>query len=137
MIVLDASAFVKLVVKEEGSMKANSEVSAAIIRGEIVAAPDIALAETLNSIWKNHKVLKNISKEETRQYTERTLDVWDKLVKIDTVKLAESAMNIAISNNITLYDSLYVAAAKTNNSALMTFDQELIKKADKLEITIL
>lgn len=137
MIVIDASAIVKLVIKEEGSLKATTEMEAAIAKGEIIVSPDVALAETLNAIWKHYKLLKDISKEEVGQRVDMALLVWDKITKIETEKLAHTAIGIATSNNITAYDSLYIAASKSNNAPLLTFDEGIKNKAEKLDLTLI
>lgn len=137
MIVVDASALVKLVVKEEDSSKAIAEVEGAINRGEVVVSADIALAETLSAIWKHHKILKDISLNELNGKIDTALLIWDRIVKIDTGGLAHNAMGVALTNNITTYDSLYVAACRANNAPLLTFDEGIIKRADKLGIRLL
>lgn len=137
MIILDADAIVKLVIKEEGSGKAIREVNKAIENGNIIAVPDIALAESLNAIWKHFNLLKDISKKELDMAVEQLLFVWDKITKFDTKKLAQSAIDLAITYNITTYDSLYIAAAKANNSSLLTFDGGIIKKASLIGIKLL
>jgi predicted nucleic acid-binding protein len=41
-------------------------------------------------------------------------------------------MHIAISQNITLYDALFIAAAQKMNAPLYTADKKLCAKTDKL-----
>jgi len=49
-IVLDASALVKLVIEETGSLEARRVVREAFAYGLNINAPDIALAEALNAL---------------------------------------------------------------------------------------
>lgn len=137
MIVIDASAIVKLVINEEGSVRAGKEIQMAIGRGEVVVSPDIALAETLNSIWKHCRILKDLSVDELDQRLDMTLLVWNKITKIDTEKLAEEALGVAARHGITAYDALYIAASRSNNAALLTFDRKLMDKAKELDIALL
>ncbi|MDE1768577.1 MAG: type II toxin-antitoxin system VapC family toxin [Candidatus Micrarchaeota archaeon] len=137
MIIVDASAIVKLVVKEENSSKAIAEIEGAINRGEVIVSADIALAETLSAIWKHHKILKDISLNELNDKIDVALLIWDRIVKIDTRPLAHKAMEVALANNLTTYDSLYVAACKANNAPLLTFDDGIINRADELDIQLL
>jgi predicted nucleic acid-binding protein len=44
---------------------------------------------------------------------------------VGTPELVEEALNIALTQNITIYDSLYVAASKKLTGTLYTADQKL------------
>ncbi len=134
MMVVDASALVKLVIKEEGSLRATSEIESAISRGEIIVSPDIALAEVLNAIWKHYKLLKDIGKEDVSQRVDMALLVWDKVTKIETRKLAHAAIGIAASDNLTAYDSLYAAISMSNNAPLLTDNIKDFQKVEGLKI---
>lgn len=137
MIILDASVLTKLVVKEEHSIRAIKEVNDAIQNGEIIASPDIALAESLNSVWKHLTLLKDISKKEADEAVGQLLFIWNKITKFETESLAQRGIEIAVENNLPVYDSLYVAASKSNNALLFTFDSGITKKAEKLGIRLL
>jgi predicted nucleic acid-binding protein len=137
MIILDASALTKLVVKEENSMRTIREVNEAIQMGETIASPDIALAESLNSVWKHVTLLKDINKKEADEAAEQLFFIWNKITKLGTEGLAQIGMEIAIGNNLPVYDSLYIAASKSNNAPLFTFDSGMAKKAGKLGIRLL
>ena len=56
-MILDASVLVKLVITEPGSERARDIVRRALSEGEAMACPDIALAEALNALWKQHALL--------------------------------------------------------------------------------
>ena len=49
-----------------------------------------------------------------------------------TREIKDEAMQIAISQNITVYDALFIAAAQKINAALFTADKKLCAKTDKL-----
>ncbi|MGI0134492.1 MAG: type II toxin-antitoxin system VapC family toxin [Candidatus Micrarchaeaceae archaeon] len=137
MIILDASALVKLVVKEEGSARAIMEVNRAIQHGELVASPDLALAESLNAIWKHVKMLKDMGENEASSSVEKLLFVWQRITHLGTDELAHNAIKIALENNMPAYDSLYIAASRAHDSPLFTFDGGIIGNADKLGIRLL
>ncbi len=137
MIILDANAIVKLVIREEGSPKTENEVTAAIGNGDILASPDIALAEALNALWKHFSFAKDINKTELDKSTEKLLFIWDKISKIETSKLASKAIYIAAKDKLAVYDCLYIVASKVYNAPLLTFDKGIIKKAEELGIKLL
>ena len=137
MIILDASALVRLVIREECSPKAVMETEKAIKAGDIVAAPDIALAEALNAIWKHFSLAKDIGRAELEGAVEQLLFIWDKITKLDTSNLAVAGVRISTANRFAVYDSLYIAASRSENAPLLTFDSDMINLADKLGITLL
>lgn len=137
MIILDANALVKLVIKEEGSLKAEKEVAKAIENGEVLASPEIALAEALNGAWKHFSLIKDISRKELSDSTIKLVFMWNRITKLETKNLAQKAIEIAAENHLNAYDSLYVAACKSNNAPLLTFDDGIIKRARGLDIQLL
>ena len=137
MIIIDANAIVKLVIKEEGSLKAEKEVAKAIENGEVLASPEIALAEALNAAWKHFSLAKDISRKELSDSTQKLLFMWNRITKLETQNLGQRAIDIAAENHLNVYDSLYVAACKSNNAPLLTFDDGIIKRADALAIQLL
>lgn len=137
MIVLDASALTKLVIEEEGSIKTRNWMTSYLRNGQIVASPDIALAEVLNAIWRHFVLLKDINRNQANGAVEKLLFIWDKITKLNTEMLVKVAIGIAVSTNLTAYDSLYLAASKLNNAPLFTFDERMKEKADTLDIKTL
>jgi predicted nucleic acid-binding protein len=92
---------------------------------------DIALAECLNVIWKHTNLIKDINPQEAASAVKDLIELYDRLTIIPTIELRELALEIAISLNITVYDSLYIAAAQKNNATLYTADQKLCANAKK------
>ena len=137
MIILDANALVKLVIKEESSLKAEKEIEKAIENGEVLASPEIALAEALNAVWKHFSLVKDINRTELNDSTEKLLFIWNRITKLETQTLAQKAIGIAAENHLNAYDSLYVAACKSNNAPLLTFDSDIIKRAGDLDVKLL
>ncbi len=137
MIIIDANALVKLVINEEGSLKAEKEVAKAIENGEVLASPEIALAEALNAAWKHFSLTKDISRKELGDSTQKLLFMWNRITKLETQNLGQKAIEIAAESHLNAYDSLYVAACKSNNAPLLTFDDGIIKRADGLDIQLL
>jgi predicted nucleic acid-binding protein len=93
---------------------------------------DIALAECLKAIWKHTNLLKDIEPKETILAIEDLTKLYDDLIITPTRELKDQAMHIAISQNITVYDALFIAAAQKINATLYTADKKLCEKTDKL-----
>jgi predicted nucleic acid-binding protein len=55
----------------------------------------------------------------------------DGLAITPTKELKNEAMQIAITQNITVYDALFIAAAQKTNATLYTADKKLLAKTDK------
>lgn len=124
-LILDANILVKLVMNESGSKEARAAVASVLKKGYTLHTVDLALAEGLNAIWKHAAALKDLKREEANPAVEDLTRIYDRLNIIATRELATDAMHIALTQNITAYDALYIAAAQKTNSTLYTADQKL------------
>jgi predicted nucleic acid-binding protein len=93
---------------------------------------DIALAECLNAIWKHTNLLKDLEPKEAILAIEDLTKLYDNFIITPTRELKDQAMHIAISQNITVYDALFIVAAQKTNATLYTADKKLCEKTDKL-----
>ena len=89
------------------------------------------MAECLNVIWKHTNLLKDLSPEEASLAVEDLTKLYDSLSITPTRELKDEAMHISISQNITVYDALFIAAAQKINATLYTADKKLSAKTDK------
>jgi len=135
-IVLDASALVKLVVEEPGSAETRRIVREALARGSSVNAPDIALAEALNALWKHGVLIQDLDEEEFRGAVNDLLALWSRIATHRSDSLAPRAVEIAVEHRVTVYDALYLALAESTNSTLLTFDEELKRVARGIGIAV-
>ncbi len=90
------------------------------------------MAECLNVIWKHTNLLKDLSPKEASLAIEDLTKLYDDLAITPTRELKDEAMHIAISQNITVYDALFIAAAQKINATLFTADKKLCEKTNKL-----
>lgn len=134
MIILDASFIVKLILEEEESEEAWMFIEEVVKQGEELATMDIALAEVLNAIWKHYTLIKDIDRDVLDGAVSDLLLLWSKLSKIDSADTGEKAMYIAVNHDITIYDSLYLAASKKYGATLATYDDKQREKANGLLI---
>lgn len=93
---------------------------------------DIALAESLNAIWKHVKIHKDLKKEDTKSTIQDLTKIYDKLNILTTRELSEETADIALTQNITIYDSLYIAATKKLKATLYTADRKLHNISKKI-----
>jgi len=101
-------------------------------KGYTLHTVDIALAEGLNAIWKHANLIKDLKKEETKPTTQDLTKIYDEIGTLTTRELTEEAMDIALTQNITIYDSLYIAATQKLNGTLYTADQKLHNTTNKI-----
>jgi predicted nucleic acid-binding protein len=120
------------VLNESDSKEARTEVSGFLKKGYTLCTVDIALAECLNVIWKHSNLLKDLESEEASLVAEDLTKLYNGLSITPTRELKDEAMQIAISQNITVYDALFIAATQKTNATLYTADKKLCTKTDKL-----
>ncbi len=119
-------------LNESDSTEVRSEVTNFLKKGYGLCSVDIALAECLNVIWKHINLLKDLEPKEAGLAIEDLIKLYDDLAITPTRELKDEAMHVAISQNITVYDALFIAAAQKVNATLYTADKELCEKTNKL-----
>lgn len=136
MIVVDANALFKLLVKEEYSDRTRDIFLRQTSSGEPIDAPDIIVSEVLNSLWKDHVIRKNLN----RVAFEQALDNFSSIVKeldlIPASDLKDIAMRIAVSKRVTVYDSMYIAASILRGKPLLSFDEKMLRVASELGVQL-
>ena len=101
-------------------------------KGYTLYTVDLALAECLNVIWKHANLLLDLKAEEAKSAVEDLIKVYDGLNIITTREITEETMNIALIQNVTVYDALYIAVAQKVNGTLYTADQKLCTTANTI-----
>ncbi len=137
MITLDASAAIKLVIKEEKSEAARKAFNIVTMSGEPILAPDVMLAEAVNGLWKHLTLLKDIDVTEFHTAVRNLAIIWGNLNVIRTEEMLDKAAEISKSKKISFYDALYVGISLSKDIPLFTFDQPIIDRSVDLGITIL
>ncbi|MFZ8848623.1 MAG: type II toxin-antitoxin system VapC family toxin [Thermoproteota archaeon] len=116
-MVIDASALVKFILKEEDWNKVADFLKAGTI------SVDLVIKETVNAIWKR-VMRKEISLEEAESMFEAMKEILNKAVIIENeMDYIDEAFEISIRRNVTVYDSLYIALAKKKKLELLTADE--------------
>jgi len=133
VIVVDASALAKYILREEGW----EGVGSFIKEKKPLYSLDHLIKEVGNAIWKHCHLRKLIRREDA-------LELYHGLVKLVDAgvivlepegRYMESAMQIALRYGITLYDSLYLAQAQELGE-LLTSDKKQADVAFQLNLKV-
>ena len=132
MIVIDASALAKFVLREE-----NWERVYEVLSKETISV-DHVVKEVANAIWKHYSIYKACSLDvavKRFQLLRKIID--EELVSLESeLKYLDKAFEIAIQNNIPLYDALYIAQAITHSTPLATSDKRQADIAEKIKVQV-
>lgn len=132
MMVLDASALAKYVLREDGWTKVREKLE------EETLSIDHVVKEVASAIWRKAIVLRL----EPLDAALKRFQVLMRLVKEGVIRLEselkyiDMAFGIAVKEGITVYDALYIAQAKTLGARLITSDREQARVAEKLGVKV-
>lgn len=135
-VVLDSSILVKLVVNEPGSDEVRKRVKALLEEGFDLCTVDLALPEALNALWKHAKLRGDLSESEALSAAEDFVQIYRRLVVLRSEVLYREALELALSLGLTVYDALYVAAARRMGARLYAEDRELRDAVSGLVVTV-
>ncbi|NOZ58040.1 MAG: type II toxin-antitoxin system VapC family toxin [Euryarchaeota archaeon] len=125
-VVLDTSVIASIFFKE-----ASSSAAEAVARDSDLITLDFALVEVANVAWKRHRFfgedaeLVREALHSCRKFVEEVCEV------IPATELLEEALKIAVEEEITVYDALFVAASESTASRLVTTDAKLFEAAKR------
>ena len=117
MYLFDASSIVNLI--KRGSLRPLS-------RGITL---DLAVYESLNAIWREYKLLGRLDLETARLLVEVLQRVFS-IMPLESIEgFEEEVFQLAIKENLTVYDAAYLFVAIKHNLTLVSDDRELLNKA--------
>jgi len=129
---LDASALIPLVTRRGKQLIAEAS-------RENLVTTDLAIYEACNSLWKLSTLLKSVSLEDAvdiattlKDLTSRSLIQPINFAKLDF----SSALKRAYKEQLTFYDSSYIATAESTEAILVTEDEKLRRAASKFVKTM-
>lgn len=133
MIVIDASALAKYLLREPGYDAVEQYLL------EEVYSVDHVVKEVANAIWKHAIVYKKIDLRYARELYKALSMLLEGgvLVVEPESKYMHQAFEIATNYEITLYDALYIAQAREKGSGLLTSDKAQASIAGNLGVTVL
>jgi len=126
---------VKLVTDEPGSREARKTIKRYLKDGYSLYTVDIALAESLNAIWKHTRIHRDLEIEEAKSAIQDLTKIYDAINILETRELSNEAAEISLTKGITIYDSLYIAAAMKLKATLYTADQKLCSISKELVVS--
>lgn len=122
MIVIDSSVFASVVVKDELHEKCR-----AYLLQEDKATVDIAYAEVANVVWK-HVKMGRIGASEVARRVQLAKRLIGSARVFRGAELVEMAIDIAVKNDVAVYDALFIALAASLGAKLVTTDKALVKR---------
>lgn len=127
--VLDSSIIAAIFFSEKSSSKAAHKVE----NSELVTV-DLARAEVANVAWKRVNLFDQ-DQEVITQALKMSMDFIETSCEvIPTRELVEDSFQIVLKENISFYDSLFLAASQLENVPLLTLDKKLKKASKMVEI---
>lgn len=129
-VVLDASAAMEIALNRLRSQ----ELSSIISNDCTTLVPDLFFAEIANVCWKYHRFY-NFSVQRTQQVAGSASGLADQV--ISNKRIWADALQLALAQNITVYDATYLHLAKLNKCVLLTLDKKLRKVALSLNVETL
>lgn len=130
MIIIDASALSKYVLKEKGWEKIEKH----LLLGHSL---ELIQLEATNAIWKNH-YLKRITKEDAiRKFKALQMLCEDVLILHGSSKYIDEAFKFSIQEGVPIYDILYILLALNEKASLLTSDRNQAILAKKFKVKVL
>jgi len=131
VIVIDASALVKLLLKEEGW----EEVVDQLRLGAL--SLDLAVKEAANAICFRLK-LRGLSLKDASELFKALKTLAGKAIKVEREEAyLDEAVEIALKHGVTVYDALYIALAKSSGLKLLTADKEQANIAELEKVPVI
>lgn len=122
-VVLDSSVIAAVFFEEEASERAER-----VAEDYELVTVDVAVAEVANVAWKR-VIHFGESREVTLKALKSCIDfITDVCDIITSQELLENGYEIALADEITLYDALFVAASERERILLLTLDKKLYEK---------
>lgn len=126
MKVIDSSALIKYIAKEENWEKVEEHLKEGCI------TLDLAIKETANALVK--KALKN---EVTTETAKEIINYLPKIVRIAPQKEHFSkALEIAIKHKLVIYDALFIALSANTNTPLLTSDEKQARTSKEYGVAV-
>ncbi len=88
-----------------------------------IYVPDLFYVESANTLWKYIRA-EQLTPTQVQEYLS-VLKMYP-LQVVSTVELMETAVNIAVYQNISVYDATYVALSENVEAPLLTLDKKLL-----------
>ena len=129
--VVDASVVVKWFSKFEEDVESSEKLLNSHIEGTLMlVSSSLVLYEVCNALRFNP----NFGEEEVSKAATSLLKL--ELELVDFAEVFESAIGLAFSQDITIYDAVYIAVSQARHIPLLTADYKLLAKIKELPLVI-
>ncbi|TET41024.1 MAG: PIN domain-containing protein [Dehalococcoidia bacterium] len=129
--VVDASVVVKWFSKFEEDAESSERLLNSHIEGaSVLASPSLVLYEVCNALRFNP----NFGQEDIAKAAISLVKL--ELELVDFPEIFESAVGLAFSQDITIYDAAYIAVSRTQYIPLITADDKLMAKVRDLPLVM-
>jgi len=128
-LVVDAGAAVATVMNRGKARTFGDQLQAA----DEVLAPDLFVAEVVNTIWKYHQ-FENLGLDTCDRWIESAIHLVDTFVPCE--QIYREAFLLARSARRPAYDMLYLALARREDGSLLTADNTLRREAERQGIRV-
>ncbi|MCI5131290.1 MAG: PIN domain-containing protein [Candidatus Electrothrix sp. EH2] len=127
--VLDAGAAVEVVLQRPMAGLLNRYLS----KADWVITPTLFISEVTNVFWKYQR-LTDLALQDCERGLEQAIALPDDF--IDEHNFFREAFKLSSTLNHSVYDIMYLIAARRNNAVLLTLDKKLIRIAKECSIEI-
>ncbi len=130
MIVVDASALAKYLLREQGWRRVEEYLE------QGVYSVDHVVKEVANAIWKHAMLTRRIGWDTAKQLYRLLKKLIGPVIVVEPQDVyLDDAFRIAFETGLTVYDAIYVAQAR-RKGGLLTSDAKQAEAARKLGITV-
>jgi predicted nucleic acid-binding protein len=127
IVVLDTSAAVRLVLQPAQFTTA----AAAVVEAVSVLAPELIVAELVNTYWKYARA-GQLTRHQADQALTGSLALIDEFCSLQS--LCKEAMDLALQLNHPAYDMFFLGLARRRGAVLISADDSLIRLAGRCGI---
>lgn len=127
--VLDASAAVEVVLQRSMA----GLLSKYLGEADWVIAPTLFISEVTNVFWK-YRRLTDLSLQDCERGLEQAIALPDDF--IDEHDFFREAFKLSCTLDHSVYDIMYLVAARRNNAVLLSLDKKLIRNAKECSIEV-
>jgi len=121
-LVLDASAAAKWFIEEDESREMRRVIDLHLSGRVAIYVPSILFVELANALRYVSGLTSTDVVNALRALKSLRLNI------VSDLEVLNDAIEIAFNQDITVYDAIYVALARTTGSKLVTYDMELLRK---------
>jgi predicted nucleic acid-binding protein len=131
--VVDTSVVMKILLKEEDTPYARGLMRSGLVSDNELIVPDFCLLECANVIWKHVRLFGIPADTGRRLISELMGFPLEIMLSADFIA---DAYQIGLAHNLAVYDSIYIALARSLDCPLITVDARQAAAAQAEQVTL-